>query len=263
VKPILRSNKSAARTVDILVLIAAAKKPLTITEISSSLEIPKSSTFEILYTLVEKGFLEIDNEELKTFKLGVKIFEVGTAFLSKTDLHGAARPFIEDLMLKCGETVFMAVEDKGSIVYLDKAEGHTNVRTTCVIGARNLMHVTGLGKALLATYPVEKVREITGGGALIARTEMTITHFNDLVKDLEEIRKRGYSIDDREGVEDLYCLAAPIYNRLNRSVAAISVASLYSKMTDEKHEKIRKLITETALNISRRLGFIGDKLYFD
>ncbi len=258
----MRSNKSTARTADILMMFAASEKPLTITEISRAMNMPKSSAFEILYTLEEKGFLEIENDQLKTFKLGVKIFEVGAAFLSKTGLHGVARPFIEKLMIQCGETVFLAVEDKGKIVYLDKAEGNAHIRTTCVIGGRNYMHLTGLGKALLAAYPTEKVRAITGGGALLQRTERTIAHFDNLVQDLEGIRKRGYSIDDREGVEDIYCAAAPIYDRLNQPIAAISVACLYSQMSEEKRGQISELVVDTALNISKRLGFIGNKLYF-
>lgn len=260
---ISRTNKSTARTADILSLIGSQKKSLTISEISRILDIPKSSTSEILYTLVEKEFLEIDNAELKNFKLGIKIFEIGSSFLGKTDFHRFARPYLEDLMDKSGETVFLAIENNGKIVYLDKAEGLSSIRTTCVIGESNLMHYTGLGKALLATYSLERVKEIVNMYPLSKKTDYTITNFQDLIEDLEKIRKRGYSIDDREGVEELFCIAAPIYDRFNKPIAAISIASIYSKINDEKSQKLSKLLVSTALNISKRLGFTEQDLYFN
>lgn len=257
----MRINKSAARTVDILSLIATKEKPLTITEISKTLAIPKSSTFELVYTLVEKNFLEIEDENLKTLKLGLKLFEVGVSFLDKTDLHREARPLLEDMMAKSGETVFLAVEDKGELVYLDKVETSSSVRTTANLGSRNPMHCTGLGKALLAAYTNERVKEITGGGELLSKTEYTIKHYNDLVIDLDRTRKRGYAIDNRESEREVFCVAAPVYNRSAEPVAAISIASLASKMNNDRMEKFSKLVVSTALNISRRLGFVGNKLY--
>jgi len=258
-----RLNKSAARTADILSLISTAKKPLTISEISRTLDIPKSSTSEILYTLVEKSFLEIDNMDLKTFKLGLKIFEIGSSFLGKTDLHKLARPFLEDLMNVSGETVFLGMENNGKVVYIDKVEGRSPIRSTCTIGERNSMYYTGLGKALLAAYSPEKTKEILNNNPIEKKTEYTIANMDDLLKDLENIRRRGYSIDNREGVEDLFCIAAPIYDGQDKPIAAISISCLYLKMDDEKIINFSKLIVSTALNISKRLGFTGEKLYFD
>lgn len=259
---VIRTNKSAFRTVKILDLVSKSEKPMTITEISRALDLPKSSTFEILYTLQEEGFLELENDSLKSFKLGMKAFEVGVAYVSNTDLHRVARPSLEALMNKSGETVFLAVEDKGNIVYIDKAESQSSIRTTCVMGSRILMHRTGMGKALLATYTSERVREITGGGELQSATPFTLSHHDDLLKELECIRNRGFSIDNRENELEIMCVAAPIYDRLNRSIAAISIASPYSKMTEDRLKLFSGMVVETALDISRRLGFIGDKLYF-
>lgn len=245
----------------ILELVSKAEKPMTITEISRALDVPKSSTFELLYTLAEEGFLEMD-EGMKTFTLGMKAFEVGVAYVANTDLHRAARPLLENLMNKSGETVFLAVEDKGNIVYIDKAESQSSIRTTCVMGSRIIMYRTGMGKALLATYSDERVREITGGGFLKTATPYSLRHHDDLVRELLEIRKRGYSIDNRENEMEIICVAAPVFDRLHRAVAAISIASPYSKMNEERQQLFSQMVVETALGISKRLGFLGDRLYF-
>lgn len=255
-------NKTAARVVDILLLIAKSEKPLTITEVSNSLGIPKSSTFNLLYTLVDKRFLEIENENLKTFKLGLKLFEAGSSYLAKKELTNVAIPLLESLLNEVKDTVFLAVEDEGELVYLKKFEPSSEIRTTARLGSRKPMHCTGLGKALLAAYSDKKVKKIIGEGELEALTKYTITDSDELMKDLEQIRKRGYSIDDRESEEQLFCVAVPIYDQNASPVAAISIATLVSTVDPERITKISRKIRNTGLQISRQLGFSKNKLFF-
>ncbi|HYF84045.1 MAG TPA: IclR family transcriptional regulator [Clostridia bacterium] len=255
-------NKSASRAIDIIDFIAKQDSSVTITEISHKLGIPKSSTFELLYTLLEKGYLQIEDENLKTFKLGIKLFQSGTAYLKKMDLNREARPLLEDMMKNSGETVFLAVEVNGMTVYLDKVEGSSSTRTTSVLGSSNPMYCTGLGKALLAAYSDNRIKEITGGSELPLITEYTIKSYDELIVDLKGIRSRGYAIDDRENEEDVFCVAAPIYDRSGKPIAAISIASLASKINSDRLEQFGKLVSDTALDISKRLGYARDKLYF-
>jgi DNA-binding IclR family transcriptional regulator len=257
----MRINKSASRAIDIINLISKKESSVTITEISNALDIPKSSAFELLYTLVEKGYLEIENENYKTFNLGIKLFEAGASFLAKTDLHKEAWPFLESAAFKSGETAFLGTEDDGDIVYLDKVEGPSLIRTTAILGSRNPMHCTGLGKALLAAYPEKRVQEIVSKKGFIKRSQNTITNYEDLIKDLEAIRARGYSIDDREGEDELYCFAAPIYDLAAKPIAAISITTIPNKIDDLKHKEFSSIIVEAAMSISKRLGYLGNKLY--
>ena len=256
-----RMNKSAERVVDVLGFIAEREKSCTIADISSGLGIPKSSAFELLYTLVEKEFLAVDNPDIKSFRLGLKLFEVGAAYLSKTDLHREARELLEKMAAISGETAFLAVEDRGEVVYLDKLEGHASVRTFAVLGSRNTMYRTGLGKALLAAYPKNRVKQITGGGLLETRTPYSISHYNELITELKITRQRGYAIDNRENEMDVFCVGAPVFDRLSKPIAAISIASLFSKVDKAREEELGNLVTETALAISHRLGFVGTRLY--
>jgi len=91
---VMKLNRSVDRAIEIIELIASSDKSLGITEISNILDIPKSSTFDIVYTLVDRGFLEVADERLRTFKLGIKIFTIGATFLRKTNLIQVARPFL-------------------------------------------------------------------------------------------------------------------------------------------------------------------------
>ncbi|HWR45688.1 IclR family transcriptional regulator [Sporomusa sp.] len=259
----LKVNKSASRTVDILNLLAKSTKPLTQIEISEALALPKSSTYELIYTLLKKGVLEFDNEDLKTFKLSLKVFEIGMTILEKTDFYGISRPFLEDLSAKTGETVFLAIENNGMIVYVDREEKNSSITTVPGAGTRRPMYSTGLGKALLATYSDQRVKEIWEmTGKTTKYTKNTICNYNDLIKDLRQTRERGYAIDNREMEDEIFCVAAPIYGRAEKAVGVLSVASIYLKMDVKRVELFGKMTMETALAISKRIGFRKDSIYF-
>lgn len=259
---ILKINKSASRTIEILNLLATSPKFLTQLEISQALNIPKSSTYELIYTLLETGMVEFDNKDLKTFRLGLRMFEMGMTVLEKIDFHKMSHSFLEELSLKTGETVFMAIEEQGTIVYLDRIEKNSSITTSAGLGTRRPMHCTGLGKALLATYSRERVQEIWEMDAeKVAYTANTIVEFNKLIDDLKQTREQGYAIDNREMEDEIFCVAAPIYGRTGESVAAISIASIYLKMDQAKTELLGKMIMDTALAISKRLGFRSNQMF--
>lgn len=244
-------------------MLAASPKSLTQLEIGQALNIPKSSTYELIYTLVETGMVEFDNKELKTFRLGLRMFELGMSVLERIDFPKLSHSFLEELSLKTGETVFMAIEEKGNIVYLDRVEKASSITTSAGLGTRRPMHCTGLGKAMLAAYPIERVQEIWDMNTnKRAYTPTTILEFDELREELKQTRERGYAIDNREMEDEIFCVAAPIYERTDKPIAAISIASIYLKMDKEKTELFGKMIVDTALDISKRLGFRRNRLFF-
>lgn len=256
----MKINKSAARVMDILMILSKQNEPLSVSQLSRELGAPKSSTFEILSTMVDRGFLEFD-ENVKTYKPGIKLFEVGASYLNNTDLTKEARPYLESLVKRTGETAFLATESNGDIVYLDKVEAPSSIRTTATLGTRNPMYVTGLGKALLAAYSDEKVRELMANREFIQVTSNSIPDFPSLMKNLEEIRQRGYSIDNRENEEDVFCIAAPIWDYTNQPIAAMSIAGLVTRMSEDKAQEYAVYLTEAAMSLSKRLGFKQDRLF--
>lgn len=234
---------------------------MTLTEISTSLGIPKTSTFDIIATLLDKNILEYENKQFKTIQLGLGLLAMTLRALGKKDIHRVARPYLDQLLEKTGETVYLAVENHGEVVYLEKAEGTGAVRYSADLGASLPVYCTGLGKSILAAYPDEKVPEIVGGNRMRAYTPKTITNLMDLLEDLAETRLRGYAFDNQEVTEGICCVAAPIYGPENKPVAAISIASGISMLQDGKKEKLGALIAENALLISRKLGSSRETLY--
>lgn len=254
-------NKSTARTIEIIELLSSKGRALTLSEISRSLDIPKTSAFSIVSTLMSMNILEYENEQFKTIQLGIKLFEMTLSALGKSELHLVARPYLDQLLERAGETIYLGVESAGEIVYLMKAEGSQSVRTSANLGSRRPMYCTGLGKAMLAAHENEKIRELVREDTFPQLTEMTITTFDELMDDIEETRCRGFAIDRQESDLEISCISAPIYDASSKPVAAISIAMRSFTLSEEKIKKYGKIVPETALMISRKLGFTSSELY--
>lgn len=255
----MNTNRSTIRTIEILHLIADSSQQLTVTEISQALSIPKSTTHQIVQTLVELKMLETGRS--KTFRLGIRFFELALPAFARMDLRREGQPILDSLSHSTGESVFMATYDGNEIVYLDQVMGPSLMRLSVNPGSRGPIHSTALGKAILAALDNDQVLEITGGGSLQAHTDFTIQNHEQLMGDLKRARSRGYAIDDRELLPDICCVAAPVIGSKDRPVAAISVVSHSSRMNAARIEKFGQMVRDAALNLSRRLGYQGKGLF--
>jgi len=256
-----KESRTIKRALDVLQVLKDMHKPLNISQIGAHLNIPRSSAFDIINTLLQEGFVESGSEAKKTYVLGLRAFEIGAAYLQNNDLSPTTRPYLEKLMQLSDATAFLAIERNYQLVYLDKVESPSAVRTSAQLGSRKDMYCAGLGKALLATYPEHKVKEIFDKTEIKKLTENTITEYPALLDDLEKTRSRGYAIDNREASPEVFCIAAPLYDSTNKGIAAISLSILYSKLNDELIHEYAENVIDSALQISKKLGYMEQQLY--
>ncbi len=127
-------------------------------------------------------------------------------------------------MRETGETSNLGVEVKDEVVFLAQVETHEAIRAFFPPGTKGAMHSSGIGKALLAWYPPEKVAGIVARRGLQKFTTLTLTSESALMRDLARTRERGFSIDDQERAEGMRCVAAPIFNAHGEPVAGLSVS---------------------------------------
>jgi DNA-binding IclR family transcriptional regulator len=124
------------------------------------------------------------------------------------------------------------------------------------IGLRNPAHSSAVGKMILANFSEEELQSFFKDKTLVRRTENTITDPILLREHLKSLRKQGYAIDDEENEKGIRCVAAPIYNEIGKTVAAISITAPAFRVTKKSiQETLKKEVMETALRISERLGF--------
>lgn len=254
-------NTAILRGIEILRFVGKSEEPVTIAEISKHLNIPKTSVFNIVNALVSEKFLSINNTRLKSYELGVGVFELGSLYLNKIELTSVAGTILEKLSNDVGETVFLAVVNDNELVYLDKRESKGSLRTTGNLGSRISMYSTSSGKAILATYNSIQLKKYLEQVVFVPKTKNTIVDEEDLLKDLNAIRERGYSISDEENEEGLFCIGVPIYNRTGQAIAAISVSSLKIKINTERIQMHKEYATKAAMEISKKLGYAKESLF--
>jgi len=230
------------------------KKEMGLSEIAECMELSKSTVYGLINTLVAYRYLEQDSET-KKYKLGMKLFELGCTVEKRLDLRNEARPFCEMISKKYGQTVHLATHHEGEVVYIDKFDMLNFIITYSQVGKRAPMSCTGVGKALLAYLPWEYSKKYILEKSFVVKTSKSIKSEEELYEELENIKRRGYSIDDEEIETGLKCVAAAIFNHKKEPVAAISLSGMTNKMTDEAIEIMSDDIMQCAKDISIQLGY--------
>ncbi|WP_042462161.1 IclR family transcriptional regulator [Neobacillus dielmonensis] len=247
------SVKSAERVLQIFELLSNNPHGLTIKEISENLSFPQSSTSNLVATLSASGYLSLD--PMKKYKLGAKLIHIGTLALENLDISLVAKPYLEKLMESVQETVFMAALSEDELVYLLKIDSKRSIRTTAQTGFRKPLYCTGLGKTFLANLPAQERSRILDEIDLVPITAKTITDREELEKELYQYALIGYTIDDEENEDGLYCVAAPVFAADRKIHAAISVAGPKERMLAQQAEIVQKVLW-TSKKISESLGFM-------
>ena len=201
-----RPVKSAYRALD--VLEAMARGPATLSELSRTLEIPKSSLHGLLRPLTERGWVAPTSGGNR-FRLGVRALQVGARFVDEDELVAHVAPSLDRLAAVTGETMQHARLDGDRVVYLAKRDSAHPVRIISSIGSRLPAHATALGKSLLAARDDDEVRALLHP-PLAALTARTLTEWEPLAADLAATRDRGYAVDDQEAAEGLRCFAVAV-----------------------------------------------------
>ncbi|MEW5911040.1 MAG: IclR family transcriptional regulator [Thermodesulfobacteriota bacterium] len=235
----------------VLELFDDKAKELTTTEIQGQVGLNKTSTFRIIKNLEEFGYLEKDPETLK-YRLGIKVYYLGSLVQPYVSLRKVARPLLQELNRRTQETVHLAVLNRGQSLYLEKLDGQKTIRVMTSIGAKLPAHCSGVGKVLLAGLPQEEVQAIIAARGLQRFTVNTITGAPDLQEELERVRRQGYATDNEEIELGLKCAAAPVFIN-GRTLAAVSV-SVPKDRFDQQPESFVGMVKDTAQEISRTLA---------
>ena len=148
--------KSLARGLTILEVLSAHPDGLTLSEISRSLALPKSSTHALLHNLLERDYL-MDGRRDRTYRLGPRLFQLGNAYVHGIDLVADGQETVRAVSRRCDETVHLATLEGRDVLYVAKAEGTSYMRMVSALGKRIPAHGTGVGKMLLSSLTEEEL----------------------------------------------------------------------------------------------------------
>ena len=214
----------------------------------------KSTAFRLLEALRRHQLVAVDKATGR-YRLGLGLFELGMAAVSRLDVGQCAPPFLEALARETGEGANLGIFEDPEVVHILRVESAHPLRLPSLAGRRSPAYCTGIGKAILAHLEPEHLERYLREVTLKARTPKTITDRDLLRQDLRRVRSRGYSVDDEEIFPGLRCVAAPIFGLDGRVIAGVSVAGPSSRMPKDSLHRFTSRVLTAADEISRRLGF--------
>jgi len=233
--------RAVERALELLEAFSVAEPEFSLTELSGRLGLNASTVFRLLATLQGRGYVEHSSENGR-YRLGPACLRLGSVYLAQADLRRRLTPLLAALRDECRETVHLATLDRErmEVVYLEKLEGLLPIGLMgSRVGGRSPAYCTGLGKAMLAYEPPEAVEAFYQARGLRAYTPQTIATLEALSRELAEIRRQGYALDNAEHEPGVKCVAAPVWNHQQEVIGAISVAG--------PAERVERLIAEEGL----------------
>lgn len=249
----MKMSRTTMRAVEILELIAMTEKELTLADITKALNMPKTSAFDILETLVHLNMLYIRENGVKTYHIGVKAYSIGSNYSKTSLLLNASEPIIKDLANATDLTILIAKETSGEIVFTLKQEPARKIIATPNIGDRLLLHTTSIGKSILAfSHKQDRLIEKID---LCALTNNSITSKADLQQEIEKIKEQGFAISNRENEDHTFSIGAPIFDHRGYVTAAIGTLGLYQETYDPDRDIA--LVKNAAAEISKLQGYKG------
>jgi len=251
----MKLNRTTQRTVEILKLVSQNPEGITLDEVCARLDLPKTSAYDIITTLVEMGMANVQKGSRQTYTIGLTAYRIGINYTNNLDFLGIIEPELKAFSKSVGKTVFFGVRSDHDVVYICKFEPENPIITTATVGTKNPMYCTSLGKAILAFTDEETRQQVMGRIKFRQKTENTIMSREALDKELEKVRKQGYALDAREMEDHMECVGAAVFGPDGSVMGAISVSSLYKQ--DEDYDALGLVVLKKAEQVSKLLGFLG------
>jgi DNA-binding IclR family transcriptional regulator len=248
----IREVKSAARTVDLLELMAArGNEPARLRELSDALGAPRSSIYALLRTLVERGWVRTDVTGT-LYSIGIQALLAGTTYLDFDPFLRIVQPHINQLSVQLDETIHYGRLQRTEIVYLATHESSQYLRPFSRVGRTLPAFSTAMGKSLLA----ERVAGQPDGldehlpAALSSLTANTIVDRAALVRDLEVVRDRGYAVDREENLDGVVCFAVAL-RFASPASDAISCSVPVERLSEGREAEIVEALRRTKFAVER------------
>ena len=237
------------RMMNLLGALARHASPVNLKQLAGETRLHPSTAHRILSVMVDNRL--VDRIEPGTYRLGIRLLELGSLVKSRISVRQEALPHMQHLHLALGETINLSVRHDDEVVYVERTSGNSSMmRVVQIIGARAPLHITAVGKIFLAEDGPEKCGSYAQRTGLPRFTDNTLTDVDSLARELDKVRRQGYAFDNEEAEKGVSCIGAGIYNDEGRLVAGLSVSAPSDRLNKAWAPQVR----QAAERISRAIG---------
>lgn len=240
--------KSLSRGLKILKIMADVDQSISVTALAEQLDVDKATASRTVRTLMAHGFVEKASDG-RRYQLGPELVKLSSVVIDRLQLRETAKPYLDRLVTLTGECAHLAIYSQGQALYIDQVESDNTLRVNVAIGHMAPLHCTALGKVLLAcgNHPIPEQLE--------GRTPTTITSRSELLRELEQVRQQGFAVDDEEYDRGVRCIAAPISDYRNRTIAAIGISGPAVRIGLENIDPLAQQVLVISQELSERFQF--------
>ncbi|MBP1965331.1 IclR family transcriptional regulator [Paenibacillus aceris] len=235
------------RANNVLLELAGQPSKLKLMDLSAATGINKSTMFSLLQTMETLNW--VNKEKGDTYSLGSVFGIIGNAYFAGMNLVKQFEERANHSIERIGEAIQLARLEKGELVYLAKKEAATHVRLISEPGMRLPAYATAMGKVLLSELDNDQVLALYKEGGYQAFTPNTVQSGDELLKQLQVVRERGYAIDLEEIALGFCCIAVPVVDRNGSRIAAVS-CSMSVHQWPQKQELAKQEIEQLAHALS-------------
>jgi len=225
---------------------------MRLSDVAASLGVANSTAHRLLAALSHRGFVA-QRPETKRYALGPAVIDIGRRAVLVSELPRRARPLLESIRDRLGETIHLGVRDGTWVVYLDAVESTRAVRVASRAGRRVHAHLSSIGKALLANVTDESLRRLYAHEHLEPATPASIDSFDRLAREIVATRDRGYAVNTGESEPDVSSVAVAIFDHTDVAVAAIGCSAPRHRLAAAEVERVAAVLREEidAFDVSR------------
>lgn len=245
--------QAVERALTLLELLAGFPQGARLTLLAKRAGLAPSTAHRLLTTLERRGFAQFDPAGSR-WLVGRRAFTVGIAFTRWQSFITAATPFLRRLRDLSHETANLGVLEDGEVITVAQVESREIIRAIASPGGRAPVMNSGMGKAIVATWPDEAIEAFIHRHGLHPVTRHSLTTLTEVMAEIALIRRRGYAFDDEEFIYGMRCAAAAVWDHSGQPVGAISVSALASRLPVAGMAEMGKAVRGVAGELSLTMG---------
>jgi DNA-binding IclR family transcriptional regulator len=237
------------RAAALLQAIASHRQSASLKILSAETGLHTSTAFRILGALSQAGYVEKDPQGL--YRLGRKLAQLASNIRHDIDIRSVALSTMDHLRDLTGDTINLTVREGDEVVYVERSTIKRMMRVEQVIGSRAPLHVTAVGKLMLAELGDTFIHEYARRSGLKAFTRHTITNPLQLIEHAHQCAARGYALDDEEAEEGVGCIGVLLRDHSGQVVGGLSV----SAPIERRQTAWVQMLQQAGKDLSAKLGY--------
>lgn len=246
--------QSLERAFAILEEVARNREGINLAELSKAVGLHNSTTFHLAKTMVQLGYLA-QVADSKRYRVGTGLFTLAAGALEENTLLAVVTPVLETLTRETGEAGHFAIRSGGDIVVIARTAGSGLLQMVDRAGAQRPAHATALGKVLLAALDDQGIRQFLGPEPLRRYTAKTIVDKDALLREIDEVRRKGIAYDDGEFDAEIRCAAVPAHDFAGRVTGAVGISGPVWRLSLQALQDRARQVRAAAGRISAQLGY--------